>query len=51
MHVIVAVSLMCALLGLYVGYKRKARPGYCMLLGLLLGPIAIPFWFFIKPKY
>ena len=47
--VIIAISLICALLGFYIGWKRRARPLYCFLIGLLLGPIAIPFWFFITP--
>ena len=47
--IIVVISVICALVCFYIGWKRKIRPGYSFLLGLLLGPLAFIVIFFLKP--
>lgn len=46
--IIFVISLICALICFYIGWKRRVRPGYCFLLGLLLGPLAFIVVFFLK---
>ena len=48
--VLVFLSAACSAVCYAVAKKRGAKTAYWALMGFLLGPLAIPFVFFSKPK-
>lgn len=47
---IIILTLLSMLACYLVARSRSADRGFWLLMGLLLGPIAVPFAFFAKPK-
>jgi hypothetical protein len=47
---LIIVSLLSMLVCYLISRSRSANRPYWAIMGLLLGPIAIPFAFFAKPK-
>lgn len=43
-----AVSLVMALIPYYIAKQRGAKPSFWLIMGLIFGPLAIPFVFYAK---
>jgi len=47
---LILITLLSATVCYFIARKRSADPVYWVVLGLLLGPLAIPFVCFAKPR-
>ncbi|KGK00129.1 hypothetical protein [Thalassotalea sp. ND16A] len=47
---LLAINFICIFICYFFAKWRKANAGYWAIMGALLGPIALPFILFAKPK-